>query len=213
MLYYVYVEGRAVGPLPIENLRPYVESGAMNGDTLAWTEALERWQSARTIAALVEAFPVLAKSAPPPARAEAPPPSAGPLAGFGERFAAGAIDFAALGLPLTIFMIVVGPAAPGEARSLLVPGFDASDWIFMLASAAYFIGFMGPLGRGATPGYRLMRLRLVKRGALTPPAWGASFLWALVNSINAVGFLWYFFDVERRMLHNLVSDTIVLKVK
>lgn len=213
MLYYVYVEGQAVGPLPLEGLKPLVETGKVTGDTLTWTEALERWQSARTLAALTAAFPALATVPRKPAKPRAAAAPSDSLASFGARFAAGGIDVLLLGLPLGLAALILGAPQPGQSRSLFLPGIGVMDWLFLLLSAAYFIGFMSKAGGGRTPGYRLLGLRLVARETRAAPAFGAVLLWAVVNSVNAVGFLWYFFTAERRMLHNIVSDTLVLKVK
>lgn len=212
MLYYVYVDGQAVGPLPVEQLKPLIESGKVNGDTLAWTEALERWQSARTLQALVESFPALAAASPRHRVVRRADEQALPLASFAERFAAGAIDVVILALPLFALVIATGGAAPGEARSTYL-SLPLTDWVFFFGSAVYFIGFMSKAGAGQTPGYRVMKLRLVSRATKQPAAFGPVVVWAIVNSINGVGFLWYFFNSERRMLHNIVSDTLVLKVK
>jgi uncharacterized RDD family membrane protein YckC len=213
VLYYVYVEGQAVGPLSLEQVKPLVESGKVTGDTLAWTEALERWQSARTLPPLAEAFPSLAAASPRRLHAEKAQDRTVPLADFGVRFLAGALDFLILGLPTAALMIASSGAAPGQAQSALLPGLALADWVFFLASSVYFIGFMSKAGGGRTPGYRLLGLRLVARATKEPARLGAVVLWAIVNSINFVGFLWYFFNAERRMLHNIVSDTLVLKVK
>lgn len=211
MLYYVYVEGRSVGPLPIEELKPLVESGAVNGDTLAWTEALERWQSARTITALAASFPSFAAA---PAAAASSPKAAEKgmpaLGEFGVRFLAGAIDAALVLLPFAVVQIGRGEAPPGETRSLFLPGMDAVGWVLSAVSAVYFLGLMSRLGGGRTLGYRVMKLRLVSRTDFQPPPFFAVFVWYLATFLSIIGFLWYFFDRQRRMLHNVVSDTLVV---
>jgi uncharacterized RDD family membrane protein YckC len=102
------------------------------------------------------------------------------------------------------------------------------DWAFrtitalsillaVLANTLYVVG--GWAWRGRTPGKSLMGLAVVKRGALTGRGigWKAAILRAIVCFLAGLplglGWIWAFFEKEKRAFHDLAAGTWVVKVR
>jgi uncharacterized RDD family membrane protein YckC len=112
---------------------------------------------------------------------------------LGERFVAGLLD----GLILVI---------PYLLASALLPIVGS-----LIVGAAYYMYFFSENGGGRTIGYRVMNLRLVDQQSLTPISAGTAALWYLIFAlVSIIGWIWFFFDSQKRMLHNIASHTIVI---
>ncbi len=143
------------------------------------------------------------------AAAAAEPPA---LAGFGVRVGAAAIDLVLwLALSLATGIILYGLAQLGGSADDPISGGRLS-LLAQCAAALYFIGLMSRIGGGATVGYRLFGLRLVDQKTLTPPDLFCAILWYVTSYVRFIGFVTFFFDPRRRMLHNLTSGTVVVVV-
>jgi len=60
--YYVAINGQQAGPMPMEQMKPLVQNGSINQDTLVWAEGMADWQKISTITALNGLFAAI----PPP---------------------------------------------------------------------------------------------------------------------------------------------------
>lgn len=89
-------------------------------------------------------------------------------------------------------------------------GWMLYPWWVNLLFLLYFLIFFSRLGGGQSFGYRAMHLRMVDQTTLRPASLPRLVLWYIGTFILPVGWLWYFADRRRRMLHNIVSRTVVL---
>ena len=64
--YHVVIDGQARGPLSLEQISKRVASGEMNAESLVWTEGLESWAAASSIASIQSLFANKSGSTPPP---------------------------------------------------------------------------------------------------------------------------------------------------
>ena len=133
------------------------------------------------------------------------------LAGFGRRFAAGAIDTAIIVAALVVAMILL----PSFRSWVELSAADRNQWLrvnlflSLPVYAYYMLGFAWP-GRGATPGYRALGLRLLSEDTRGPPGPGRCMLWCAASIAMVAGWPLYWFDRRRRMLQNIASRTIVV---
>jgi uncharacterized RDD family membrane protein YckC len=198
---HMVIDAEIVGPLDAAEAMRLVGSGRAGPATLAWHPALDQW-------AAIERLPELAWLLRPEERPAALDHS--DLARFGPRFAAGLFDTV-----LCSWIVILPSAALGFWPVLIGTAPDSPaatwfDWAESLVIAAYFIIPMSRIGGGATPGYRLFRLRLVEEPTRLAPGLGRTIVWYIATFGLIVGWLIYFVDSKRRMLQNLVSNTIVI---
>lgn len=64
--YHVVIDGQARGPFSLEQISKRIGGGEMNAESLVWTEGLESWASASSIAAIQALFAGKSGSTPPP---------------------------------------------------------------------------------------------------------------------------------------------------
>ncbi len=156
------------------------------------------------------------------------------LATFLQRLAAYAIDKVFSGLPLAVFVIVLGfslVVAVSDDAEPLVDKSGTIVWVLVAVSlgslavfAAYVIWWLFSLRRGQTPGKQLVGIRVIKsNGQLS--GWGYTFLRELVIKGLVGGFLsgmtagiywvvdhlWPLFDSDRQALHDKMVDTLVVQ--
>ena len=156
------------------------------------------------------------------------------LATFLQRLAAYAIDKVFSGLPLAVFVIVLGfslVVAVSDDAEPLVDKSGTIVWVLVAVSlgslavfAAYVIWWLFTLRRGQTPGKQLVGIRVIKsNGQLS--GWGYTFLRELVIKELVGGFLsgmtagiywvvdhlWPLFDSDRQALHDKMVDTLVVQ--
>jgi len=208
MDYYFNIDGQNVGPLKADQIRPNISSGKITLQTLTWKQGMQQWAQVKEVAELIAAFPELqggAYTPPPPGEGAQAQPQQQAFAGYQQaavnyadfmpRFLAGLIDAAILFIP----SIIVGMFIP------LVGGF--------LVSIPYYVYFMSDYGGGQTIGYKAMKLKLLNEETMQPAPLAPIFLWYLVLSFAGfIGWIWFFTDSKRRMLHNIASKTIVISL-
>lgn len=61
--FYLYLNGQQVGPLQMQQLPQYVQSGQLTPDTMVWKNGMAQWQAAKTVP---ELQPFFAANCPPP---------------------------------------------------------------------------------------------------------------------------------------------------
>ena len=148
-----------------------------------------------------------------PAPPLAPDLAAYPLASFGRRAAAWLLDFsivaiAALSLELAL-------AVAGTSRAVTVH-FSPEHSVRDIALLVGYFGLATYLGKGQTPGKRLLKLRVVSVAHNHLSLWhcieralgyGASALEA------GFGFWQYFVHPNHQTVHDRIAETIVLDVR
>ena len=172
---------------------------------------------------------------PPPAGGYPPAPlspyrqqgygyqAAGAYGGFWIRLVAVIIDGFIVAIPLFLLGIVigvtvgVGTAVSGNANSPDLtggnPGLTAFlDFVSFVLSAGYFIYFWGV---GATPGMRLLKLRVADAGTGAPIGFGRAVLryvgYILSIIVCYVGLIWAAFDGRKQGWHDKIAGTVVLQ--
>lgn len=207
--YYFAIDNAQVGPLNEEEIKEHISQGKIELDTPIWAEGMSDWQKVCDTAEFLSSFPILEQktTSPPPLDI----PTAGPpplpiqspskeinqrnLATFPERFLAGLIDNLILWIPSMIVSALIGSGI--GAIGVLI---------------GYLMYFMSNQRGGQTIGYRIMNLRLVDQssGQLVPVG-RAALLGTVFSFLAIIGWIWYFTDNDRRMLHNIASKTVVIK--
>jgi uncharacterized RDD family membrane protein YckC len=140
-----------------------------------------------------------------------------PLASFGKRAGALAVDFllaGALFLPLSILLLRLllrlGWLAPEGSYMARMNFFH--NWYSVLWLVA-FLGLCNHMGNGHTPGKRLFGLRAVSLVHDRLRGWPA-FERALAYGASALelgfGFIQYFFHPNRQTVHDRIAETIVV---
>ena len=138
------------------------------------------------------------------------------LASFASRAAAFAIDFVlanVLFVPVALAVVwILIAAGVDERRIHLQIGFF-DNWYSVLWLVLYF-GLATYWGRGATPGKRLLRIRVVSLVHEHLSLWH-SVERALGYAASALelgfGFAQYFIHPNRRTVHDRIAETIVVR--
>ena len=123
-------------------------------------------------------------------------------AGFWIRFAAIFID----GLILIIPNIIISAIASGDLGTGLA--------LQLLLNLGYVLGFW--MSNGATPGKMIFGLKIVRRDGeeIGPSTAVARYVGYILSWITfGIGFLMIAFSREKRGLHDLVADTIVVRTR
>jgi len=145
----------------------------------------------------------------------------GPYASVGSRFIAWCIDRTII--DCTLFLLAVPfmlTTIMGSALAfpLLVPvggfiGLSASGiWLFV--DWVYFAAFESS-ARGATPGKRIMKLRVTDCGGQQISFWRASLRYAskILSALPMMmGYALALFTSKHQALHDLIAETVVLKL-
>ena len=190
--YYLLESDDPSGPFAEDDIVLRLKNGLLSPDTYGWYKGLAEWMRLGAL------FP-------------APAPAAPHLAGFNVRFAAGCMDLAIILLAYFVLMTVVPPFRDWiETASLSARGLIVANIVLSLPVYGYFLALMGPAGKGRTPGYRFLHIRLVDQAAKTPPGWRQACLWCVASLTMIVGWPFYWLDPGHRMLHNRLSRTIVV---
>jgi len=209
--YWFHVSGENLGPLSVEQTRQAARTGRITIDTWAWYDGLEAWQPARDLPALLNAVPELSGDsggAAAQSEASAIAPYDERLADFGHRLMAGLIDILFLGIVSVGALQISGDLQPILAGG----GSDPQLYPFWLNGiyAAYYLFFMSGAGGGRTLGYRTMHLHLADQRSGKPLDLIGVVIWYVGTWVLFVGWLWYFADGRRRMIHNILSRSVVL---
>ncbi|MDB5367093.1 MAG: Transporter [Rhodospirillales bacterium] len=210
LYYYVILDGESVGPLSAGEIAELATAGRVSSTTRAWHEELDHWIE-------IGRMPELMAVAPGLALADLPvsgPTFDAPLAPFGRRFAAGVIDTLLVYVIVTPLFLVV-PPLNSIWEALLTDEAAVGDQLIFVAtmtalSALYYIPPLW-LANGQTIGYLALRLRLVDERTRSVPSPWQLLLWCAATSLLFVGWILYFFDARRRMLHNVLSRTVVVR--
>ncbi len=166
--------------------------------------------------------PMPAPPAPAPAYfGEEAAPIEGEPAGFWIRFLAFMIDYVIIGFLMAIiwaptFFVSFRAAASGEgpgAFAMILPFLS-----FLLGTAVglgYNLWF--PATRGATPGKKMLGLRIVREDGEEPLGWGTAFMrlvgYMVSGFILYIGFFMIAFNPEKKGLHDMIAKTRVLKIR
>ena len=135
-------------------------------------------------------------------------------AGLSIRLAATAIDLVIVGTVVVIgalaahMVIAVLPAQVAEVESWGILGLGA------IVLTGYFVYFWGV--EGATPGKKLMGLRVTRPGTRQPIGPGRALLRLVgitAGNILFVDLIVAFLHRDRRALHDLIADSIVVEVR
>ena len=178
------------------------------------------------------------RAAPPPAprpAAPLPPPPApaapvyageegaieGEPAGFWIRFLAYLVDSLILSLIMgviwgpTMFLTMrsaMSESGPGPLAAILP---FISFLLTMFCSLGYVLWFWA--NKGATPGKKMLGLRIVREDGEEPLGWGTAFMrlvgYMVSGFVLYIGFLMIAFNPEKKGLHDMIAKTRVLKVR
>jgi uncharacterized RDD family membrane protein YckC len=138
------------------------------------------------------------------------------LAGFGQRAIAQVLDALIIGVPLFILTLSFGGDLTDQDNSNLA-------WLTVLwlgVSLLYSTAFVAL--SGATPGKRIMKLRVVNRSDGSPVSWTYAAVRALIPSVaglvpvigfalNIAVYVRAFFHPYRQGLHDAAAGTIVVR--
>lgn len=152
-----------------------------------------------------------------------PPTGVNALAGAGERLAARLLDgvivlvAAAVAGVITALLVAAGNDSTTDTTASWAVALVALLWIaFAIGFVLYDVAFVTV--RGATPGKRIMHMRVAQRADGRNPSWGKAVLrWLLplvmsfVCVANLLDALWLLWDDNRQCLHDKVADTVVVK--
>jgi len=175
--------------------------------------------------------PMAPRPAPPPAPMAAPAagavyfgdeaPIEGEPAGFWVRFLAYMIDSIIISLLMgliwapTMFLTMkaaTSESGPGPLAAILP---FLSFLLTMAASLGYVLWFWA--NKGATPGKKMLGLRIVREDGEEPLGWGTAFMrlvgYMVSGFILYIGFLMIAFDPEKKGLHDKIAKTRVLKIR
>ena len=152
---------------------------------------------------------------PPPPPLDVPM-SSDQLAGFGQRAIAYAIDSLIVVAVMLIFALAFG----GDLTDPDNPRFMLITVLTLAVSLIYSIVFVAL--SGATPGKRIMKLRVVNRSDGSPVSWTYAAVRALIPSVaglvpvigfalNIAVYVRAFFHPYRQGLHDAAAGTIVVR--
>ncbi len=172
----------------------------------------------RPAAPLAHAGPAIPDVAPHHRAASprpAPAPASGPPAGFWVRVAAYLIDSMILGIALAIIIV---PIALATGKSLADPAAMGGLVILIQAVAAavslgYILYFWST--SGATPGKRVMSLKIVREDGVEPMGVGKAFVRFLGYMVSGmtcyIGFIMVAFTKDKKGLHDMIAKTRVIR--
>ena len=192
--FFIEKDGNKTGPLSRDDLESHVSAGELSTDTLVWQSGMADWTPARDVGELAELVPAWKNTPPPlPRKSSSTDQIPGQPAALWRRFIANFID----GAVTMVITAVVG--------GTLQISPDAAIILLFLVASVYYLSLMSDVGGGKSLGYMATRIRLVKYDENSPPSIGKVLLWLLVLCLaGLVGWIWYFNNRERKMLHNLV---------
>ncbi len=173
------------------------------------------------VAAPVPPPPVSVPSATPPGVPLAPEPSweqGGEYGGFLPRLAAYLIDGLIVSAGILVVMLVFGGIGAVLMRKVPALGALLMGLGYLLAfalSIGYFVHFWAR--SGATPGKKLLHLKVVRDDGVEPPGHGTAILRVLGYMVNGftmnIGFLMILFTPDRRGLHDMIAKTHVIRTE
>lgn len=135
-----------------------------------------------------------------------------PLASFRARAAAFAIDSAIIAAVLMVWPLLTKPVGVESNKFQLTLSLEFGDLVSVVLAVLYF-GLATYFGKGATPGKRLLGIRVISLVHTHMTLWhsleralgyAASFLEA------GFGFIQYFIHPNRQTVHDRIAETIVI---
>jgi len=224
-------DGREYGPVSVDQVRVWINSGRANLDTQAKTLGTAEWRRLGDFAEFGspdELPPVM--SAPAEEGTPAAPGSA-QLAGLGQRFGAAAIDgvlktLCWLPTSLAVWRVLGDQIRAGQQPSPteLLGAMEGVVSLSLpyLAVLAIVQGIL-IARRSQSIGKVLLGLRIIRVGDLQPAGFMRGYLlrgavpWFIEQIPLLGGLFWmvdvsFIFSAERRCLHDLIAGTKVVKV-
>jgi uncharacterized RDD family membrane protein YckC len=165
--------------------------------------------------------------APPPIPVAAPRftkprghgrPAAGPVtcAGFWIRFLAYLLDAIFLfliNLVIVIPALIAGFVLFRNRTGLFLAVMGLAYLLVFAVSILYYVYFVGR--RGATPGKKILGLKIIREDGIEPVGYGKAFLRLLgylcSGMILYIGFIMIAFSDRKRGLHDMMAGTTVVK--
>lgn len=145
----------------------------------------------------------------------------GEPAGFWIRFLAYLIDSIILSLLMAVIwapsvFITIRAATSGEAPGALAAILPFLSFLLGTAAAlGYILWFWA--NRGATPGKKMLGLKIVREDGEEPIGWGTAFMrlvgYMVSGFVLYIGFLMIAFNPEKKGLHDMIAKTRVLKIR
>lgn len=134
-----------------------------------------------------------------------------PLASFGRRAAAFAVDLVIVTIVFVAATLVLGKHDATNGNLIIY--FNPFQGLWSLALMVLYFGFLTHLGKGRTPGKRLMHIRVVSTSHARLSLWH-SMERALGYAASALeggfGFIQYFIHPNCRTVHDRIAETIVV---
>jgi len=89
--------------------------------------------------------------------------------------------------------------------------------VAILFPLGYFIWFLVLLGKGLTPGKKLLKLQVVNSQTGETPGFGKMFIREIIGRILSgaflgLGYLWALFDKNAQAWHDKLAGTVVVKI-
>jgi uncharacterized RDD family membrane protein YckC len=148
------------------------------------------------------------------------------VAGMWRRLAATIVDAAILSpvlalafwiaIRVTGYRLPLGPELRVESALELI--LEGGSMLYSLIGLGLLVlllyGFLFMSTTGATPGLRLLRLRLITIYGATPEWWRVVLRclgFVLSAALLGLGFVWMAFDREKRGLHDWLAGTYVIR--
>lgn len=152
-----------------------------------------------------------------------PEPVVGPapgfeFAGFGARLVAYIIDVVIVSIVVTVLVLVLGALVFASVAGANNNGLAAGTIVLAVVVIAvvtlgYFPWYWSR--DGATPGMRMMGLRVVRDTDGGPLSGGQAILRLVGYWVSSfamyLGFIWIFIDKRRRGWHDLIAGTVVIR--
>ena len=152
---------------------------------------------------------------------QAPPEEPGPAPGIAfaspaSRLIAYIVDVVLLGIVITVVSLVFVAVIAGAAASSADGAAVSTGILLVLAvlglSLAYFPWFWAR--GGATPGMRMMRIKVVRDRDGGPVTTGQAIVrlvgYWIDSAVFYIGFIWILVDKRRRGWHDLIAGTVVI---
>jgi len=137
-------------------------------------------------------------------------------AGFWIRLAAYVIDSLILGLIGAVIMgptLIVAGLMLRNRPPVMFSVVGLASLLVMAIALFYQLYFVGK--KGATPGKKLMGLRIIRADGITPVGYGKAFLrligYIVSGMILYIGFIMIAFTDKKRGLHDMMAGTYVVK--
>jgi len=166
--------------------------------------------------------PPMGAPTPPGMSWQAPPIDSGPapgvkFAGYGARLVAYIVDAIVLGIVIAVlsvvFIALIAGAAANDSGGAAIGSTFIYVILILVVSVLYFPYFWA--NGGATPGMKMLHIRVVRDADGGPIGWGPAILRLIGYWVNSVvlyvGYIWIFIDKRRRGWHDLIAGTVVIE--